>query len=1062
MNSNQLRTKLDPFYESIKAIILDKQHPITGLLPASTAVTVHGDYTDAWVRDNVYSILAVWGLALAYRKLDDDGGRGFELEQSCVKLMRGLLRSMMNQSKKVEAFKQNQFLHDALHAKYDTQTGEPVVGDHAWGHLQIDATSIFLLITVQMIASGLDIIWTHDEVNFIQNLVFYIERAYRTPDYGIWERGAKTNSGSAELNASSLGMAKAALEALNGFNLFGARGGQPSVVHIIPDNIAHAEITLSSMLPRESTTKEVDAALLSIISFPAFAIHNRELVNKTRSEIITKLQGNYGLKRFLRDGHQSVLEDEHRLHYEPEELKKFTDIESEWPLFYTYLYLDGLFTNNHAQIDEMEQRLEAVMVERGGQKLLPELYYVPEDAIEAEKAQPNSQKRLPNENMPLVWAQSLYFLGKMIREGVLHPGDIDPLGRRHLGVARRPVVQISFLAEDEALKQELAVHGVLAETVDTLEPIVVLPPHELVRVFGQVGRNDKLGLNGRSSRAHKSLSTSRLYKLQGKTIVFLASFFMQQAFYLAYDLNFLVQRFKSELSYIHRHWTDLGRPTVTIFLTRSLLNDDRAAFYELINHIRAGEVDGVPVHSDNLNQLLSTATFERIDDLHDLELDTRLGNLQMAQFELESDPNAHVPIDKEGALAIEFEQDTAVLIQRLYQTHNLYEQVELLAAIVAQKGVETQIPVNNEPYSAYQWLEGIYEQAGQLRLWAVVRRASGLLDQVDIDLLSSVSAILVQQKLILVGKSYSDDSLITRPLPSGELLEKIRTFSRDDVRDKVLTQEVLIYLGLLIKAKPHLFDELLTIRVGYLITLLTGQMAREQQITQAEAYENLMHMPPSQIQNRVHNAIAQYQSMDSVTLQLEALHMKNADSPLVWDFDLGIESMEIPEEGWHAWRQHQGTLYRMPTDFYGQLWAVFRHANGLIIGNRYELRNTLDSRIILSDMTPGEKAFAFRIEQLLSRVPAPEYRQLTIESLNVLTSFFRKNPMLRLDDHIVTDAVIGHAVRIGYLAIHPDRESAYDDYKSEAWANFYSLPPVETAAYLAQSLQFLLSVEPVG
>jgi phosphorylase kinase alpha/beta subunit len=63
-----------------------------------------------------------------------------------------------------------------------------VVGDNAWGHLQIDATSIFLLFLAQMITSGLHIIYTTDEVNFIQTLVFYIERGYRTPDYGIWER----------------------------------------------------------------------------------------------------------------------------------------------------------------------------------------------------------------------------------------------------------------------------------------------------------------------------------------------------------------------------------------------------------------------------------------------------------------------------------------------------------------------------------------------------------------------------------------------------------------------------------------------------------------------------------------------------------------------------------------------------------------------------------------------------------------------------------------------------------------------------------------------------------
>jgi len=58
-------------------------------------------------------------------------------------------------------------------------------------------------------------------VNFVQNLVYYIGRAYRTPNYGLWERGNKINHGNPELNASSVGMAKAALEAINGLNLFG-------------------------------------------------------------------------------------------------------------------------------------------------------------------------------------------------------------------------------------------------------------------------------------------------------------------------------------------------------------------------------------------------------------------------------------------------------------------------------------------------------------------------------------------------------------------------------------------------------------------------------------------------------------------------------------------------------------------------------------------------------------------------------------------------------------------------------------------------------------------------
>src|SRR5690606_24347315 len=137
METGRLRTDLDAFYRQVKVVILDKQHPVSGLLPASVAVTAHGNYRDAWVRDNVYSILAVWGLALAYRALDHDDGRGYELEQRTVKLMRGLLRSMMAQAPKVEAFKKTRNPNDALHAKYDTETGGVVVDDTAWGHLQI-------------------------------------------------------------------------------------------------------------------------------------------------------------------------------------------------------------------------------------------------------------------------------------------------------------------------------------------------------------------------------------------------------------------------------------------------------------------------------------------------------------------------------------------------------------------------------------------------------------------------------------------------------------------------------------------------------------------------------------------------------------------------------------------------------------------------------------------------------------------------------------------------------------------------------------------------------------
>ena len=63
-----------------------------------------------------------------------------------------------------------------------------------------------------------------------------------------------------ELNSSSIGMAKAALEALNKLDLFGWQGSHPSVsqIHTMPDDAARCSAVLESMLPRESNSKDKD------------------------------------------------------------------------------------------------------------------------------------------------------------------------------------------------------------------------------------------------------------------------------------------------------------------------------------------------------------------------------------------------------------------------------------------------------------------------------------------------------------------------------------------------------------------------------------------------------------------------------------------------------------------------------------------------------------------------------------------------------------------------------------------------------------------------------------
>lgn len=90
--------RLDYYQRIVQKVILSHQNPVTGLFPASS------ENNHAWIRDNVYCILAVWGLSMSYNKMadqDEDRAKAYELEQSCVKLMRGLLMAMMQQKEKV-------------------------------------------------------------------------------------------------------------------------------------------------------------------------------------------------------------------------------------------------------------------------------------------------------------------------------------------------------------------------------------------------------------------------------------------------------------------------------------------------------------------------------------------------------------------------------------------------------------------------------------------------------------------------------------------------------------------------------------------------------------------------------------------------------------------------------------------------------------------------------------------------------------------------------------------------------------------------------------------------
>ncbi|XP_045106368.1 probable phosphorylase b kinase regulatory subunit alpha isoform X21 [Portunus trituberculatus] len=1111
--------RLDYYYRIVHRTILQHQHPVTGLLPASSS----NDH--AWVRDNIYSILAVWGLAMAYKKnadLDEDRAKTYELEQSCVKLMRGLLTCMIQQKEKVEMFKHTQAPLDALHAKYSSTTGQIVVRDNEWGHLQIDATSLFLLVLAQMTASGLQIIFNLDEVSFIQNLVFYIESAYCVPDYGIWERGDKTNHGLPELNASSIGMAKAALEAMNELDLFGARGGPTSVIHVLADEAQKCQAVLQSMLPRESNSKEVDSSLMAVISFPAFAVDDPLLIKTTRHTIQSKLEGPYGCKRFLRDGYKTAKEalslwdgfkttneDPTRLYYEPWELKVFEKIECEWPLFFCYFILDHCFQGKENAIKEYSDRLEKLLVTtEDGLRLVPEIYSVPGDKVEEEYKKPGSQQREVAGKLPFKWAQSLYIVGRLLQDNFLACGELDPLNRR-LGSEKKPdvVVQVVVLAEDSSIQAKLSALDIHVQTIAEVAPIEVQPARVLSKLYAHLGRNQKLGLSGRQSRDVGILSTSKLYSLQDRIFAFTPQFADRERFFIASDLDLLLDIFKSELNFLQCTWKNmLGRPIVTLEVNKSFLEDGKIppSMISTLKKLNSGYINGTRVSLGKMQEFLNTSCITSLNFLNDTEagfpdslksdvkeyLEKQMrGTLSWRRSDLvrmsnrfsqrtsrdrddpvrrkisgmlrgtirksrslfvDDDREAPPIVSRRSSVATSPTSDIGMpilevsvpptptrvtpplsshsrsrsrspspekdsdlwesmvrhrvasdavyenvdleeLMMQLREAENLEEQGDILHYLVVQFGLnhETGSVIEGQAVTVKDLLKDLYERACHIKHWALVRHTAGMLGKRVEDLAKAVTDLLVRQKQVTVGLPPHNEITITAPLPSSELRVLIHQAYGADESTAMLTQELLVYLAMFIRTEPSLFNEMLRLRVGLIIQVMATELARTIKCAADVASEHLLNLSPFEMKNLLHHIMSGKEfnigSARSGTFFISSRSTKLSKKSTIGSF-LGPAAAEgkneEPDERHGQWlrrRRLDGALNRVPRNFYPQIWKILGKCKGINIEGK------VIPHSLTQEMTAGELKFALEVETVLNTIPQPEYRQLVVEALMVLS-----------------------------------------------------------------------------
>uniref|UniRef100_G1RF55 Phosphorylase b kinase regulatory subunit n=1 Tax=Nomascus leucogenys TaxID=61853 RepID=G1RF55_NOMLE len=1085
--------RLDGYARLVQQTILCYQNPVTGLLSASH------EQKDAWVRDNIYSILAVWGLGMAYRKnadRDEDKAKAYELEQNVVKLMRGLLQCMMRQVAKVEKFKHTQSTKDSLHAKYNTATCGTVVGDDQWGHLQVDATSLFLLFLAQMTASGLRIIFTLDEVAFIQNLVFYIEAAYKVADYGMWERGDKTNQGIPELNASSVGMAKAALEAIDELDLFGAHGGRKSVIHVLPDEVEHCQSILFSMLPRASTSKEIDAGLLSIISFPAFAVEDVNLVNVTKNEIISKLQGRYGCCRFLRDGYKTPREDPNRLHYDPAELKLFENIECEWPVFWTYFIIDGVFSGDAVQVQEYREALEGILIRgKNGIRLVPELYAVLPNKVDEEYKNPHTVDRVPMGKVPHLWGQSLYILSSLLAEGFLATGEIDPLNRRFsTSVKPDVVVQVTVLAENNHIKDLLRKHGVNVQSIADIHPIQVQPGRILSHIYAKLGRNKNMNLSGRPYRHIGVLGTSKLYVIRNQIFTFTPQFTDQHHFYLALDNEMIVEMLRIELAYLCTCWRMTGRPTLTFPISRTMLTNDgsdiHSAVLSTIRKLEDGYFGGACNQESQdeldhyINHLLQSTSlrsylpplckntedrhvFSAIHSTRDIlsvmarakglevpfvpmTLPTKVLSAHRKSLNLVDSPQPLLekvpesdfqwPRDDHGDV------DCEKLVEQLKDCSNLQDQADILYILYVIKGPSWDTNLSGQHGVTVQNLLGeLYGKAGLNQEWGLIRYISGLLRKKVEVLAEACTDLLSHQKQLTVGLPPEPrEKIISAPLPPEELTKLIYEASGQDISIAVLTQEIVVYLAMYVRAQPSLFAEMLRLRIGLIIQVMATELARSLNCSGEEASESLMNLSPFDMKNLLHHILSGKEF--GVERSVRPIH-SSTSSPAISIHEVGHTGVTKTERSginrlrsemkqmtrrfsadeqffsvgqaafssahssksarsstpssptgtsssdsgghhigwgerqgqWLRRRRLDGAINRVPVGFYQRVWKILQKCHGLSIDG-YVLPSSTTR-----EMTPHEIKFAVHVESVLNRVPQPEYRQLLVEAIMVLT-----------------------------------------------------------------------------
>jgi len=303
-------------------------------------------YDKAWLRDNAYEALAFeyagdWDIvAQTYHTLLDIFDRHID---------------KINWATTNKPFETWQYIH----ARYNPETLEEFWED--WGNKQHDAIGVILFKLAEFELNGHSMLRNRQDRRTVQTLIYYITNVeyWHDADNGMWEEAE-------EVHSSSIGAVLAGLK----------KWQEVGTMDVDQDAIDRGQAALDALLPRESETKFVDLAQLSLI-YP-YNIVSADMGRQILENMVYHLAKDRGVLRYKFDRYYNNNDDGY-------------SEEAEWCFGFSWLAICfeqlGDYKNAHKYLDKA-----TATITKDGK--IPELYFNHTDK--------------PNENTPLGWSESMY------------------------------------------------------------------------------------------------------------------------------------------------------------------------------------------------------------------------------------------------------------------------------------------------------------------------------------------------------------------------------------------------------------------------------------------------------------------------------------------------------------------------------------------------------------------------------------------------------------------------------------------------------------------------------